>query len=324
MRGSKRPMGSSWQVKARRWQVIAGVLSVTVLCDARAVTLNGFNLDPASVPVDEIVDAGPGRDGIPAIHQPQFLDAQQAGFLKQGDRILGLSVNGISRAYPISILNYHEVVNDRLGETPVVITFCPLCGSGMAFHARVDGQRLLFGVSGLLYNSDVLLYDLQTESLWSQIRSEAVTGPMRGQRLKMLPLAHTTWRAWQAEHPDTLVMSTDTGFQRDYGRNPYPGYARSRELYFPVAAESRAFRPKALVMGLEIDGHARAYSFDELKKGPDKFSDEFQGHSLQVEYDHRNRTARIMDAEGQEIPTLIAYWFAWYAFHPETDIYRRK
>ena len=194
----------------------------------------------------------------------------------------------------------------------------------MVFRAQVDGTRLIFGVSGLLYNSDLLLYDLQTESLWSQIKSEAVTGSMLGTRLEMLPVAHTTWREWQAQHPDTVVLSTNTGFQRDYSRNPYPGYAGRRELYFPVAGESRAYARKAWVLGLELDGQARAYPFDELKKGPRKFEDEFRGHRIQVEYDHKNRTARIIDQEGQEIPTLTAYWFAWYAFHPQTDIYKRK
>jgi hypothetical protein len=159
-----------------------------------ALEKNGFEIRRPLVPRDEIVQGGPPRDGIPALDEPDSVEAGDARFLKPDDRILGISLRGAARAYPIRILNYHEVVNDRIGTEPVVITYCPLCGSGMAFSSEVGGRLLTFGVSGLLYNSDVLLFDRQTESLWSQLRKQAVTGPLKGQELEMLPVAHTAWR----------------------------------------------------------------------------------------------------------------------------------
>jgi hypothetical protein len=286
-----------------------------------AESKNGFLLDDALVPVEEIMHGGPGRDGIPSLDNPDFVAAGNATFLKPKDRILGLELNGVARAYPIRILNYHEIVNDSFDDQAVVITYCPLCNSGMAFNASIDQTQLEFGVSGLLYNSDVLLYDRQSGSLWSQIKQRAVTGAMKGRRLEVIPMAHTTWRDWAARYPDTEVLSDQTGFRRNYKADPYPTYRRDSRLYFPVAEENSKYRRKSIVMGLEIDGQFKAYPFSELNKSPAMFMDEFQGHSFEVRYDKKNETAMIVGENGDEMPTLIAFWFAWYAFHPDTDIY---
>jgi hypothetical protein len=162
---------------------------------------NGFDVSGALIPVGAIERGGPPRDGIPAIDRPQFVSAARAG-LRADDRILGLAFNGVTRAYPVRILNWHEVVNDRFGEVPVAITYCPLCGTGVAFDARLGERVLDFGVSGLLYNSDVLLYDRGTQSLWSQSMQLAVTGPLKGTRLQALSLEHTSW---QTGTPGTLA-----------------------------------------------------------------------------------------------------------------------
>ena len=139
------------------------------------IALCGFDTSRHSIPVDDIYDGGPGKDGIPAILHPKFISAEEADqtFLKKSDRILGIVQNGQAKAYPIKILNWHEIVNDRIGGASIVVTYCPLCGTGMVFDTKVNGRELTFGVSGLLYQSDMLLYDHQTESLWSQIKSEA-------------------------------------------------------------------------------------------------------------------------------------------------------
>ena len=286
-----------------------------------AESKNGFELDDALVPPDEILNGGPGRDGIRSLDYPAFVSAGDAAFLKDKDRVLGLELNGVARAYPIRILNYHEIVNDAFGDHAVVVTYCPLCNSGIAFDATVDRVRLEFGVSGLLYNSDVLLYDRQTGSLWSQIEKMAISGDMKGTALTAFPLRHTTWRDWVARYPDTEVLSDETGFRRNYKVNPYPNYSRSSALYFPVAEENSQYRRKSLVLGLEIDGHFKAYPFRELSKSPREFVDEFQGHTFEVQYDDKNKTASIVGENGDEWPTLISFWFAWYAFHPNTEIF---
>ena len=138
--------------------------------------LNGFNLTNLLIPSNEIKHGGPPRDGIPAINQPKYAKADATDFLHDDDYVLGVYQNDIAKAYPIRILNYHEIVNDLFDETAIAITYCPLCGSGVAILADIDGTRFSFGVSGLLYNSDVLLYDRETESLWSQLMGKAVSG----------------------------------------------------------------------------------------------------------------------------------------------------
>lgn len=292
--------------------------------DSFATSKNGFVLDDALIPPNQILSGGPGRDGIPSLDHPAFIFARNASYLSQGDRVLGVEVNGVARAYPIRILNYHEIVNDIVGGEAIVISYCPLCGSGMAFNSEIDNKSLEFGVSGLLYNSDVLLYDRQTGSLWSQIMKTAVTGAFSGTRLTAIPITHTTWQDWYARHPQTDVLSPETGYRRNYRADPYPGYSRSGKLYFPVQEESRLFPRKAMVMGLEIDGEFKAYPFEELEKGSARFTDVFHGKHLEVQYDHENETARILAENGEELPTLMAFWFAWYAFHPDGEIYSAK
>jgi hypothetical protein len=302
-----------------RWLVTLVILLASQQTSAESK--NGFELDGALVPPGEILNGGPGRDGIRSLDHPAFVSAGDAAFLKEKDRVLGLELNGVARAYPIRILNYHEIVNDVFGDHAIVVTFCPLCNSGIAFDATVDRVSLEFGVSGLLYNSDVLLYDRQTGSLWSQIEKMAISGDMKGTALTAFPLRHTTWRDWVARYPDTEVLSDKTGFRRNYKVNPYPDYSRNSALYFPVAEENSQYRRKSLVLGLEIDGHFKAYPFSELSKSPREFVDEFQGHTFEVQYDDENKTASIVGENGDELPTLISFWFAWYAFHPNTEIF---
>lgn len=205
---------------------------------------NGFNLQHALIPVDLILSGGPTSDGIPAIDHPRFVEADKVRFLSNDSLVLGLDFTGMSKAYPINILNWHEVVNDRFNTEPVVITFCPLCNSGMAFSASIKGKAHTFGVSGLLYNSDVLLFDRQTRSLWSQLMTLAISGTHKGKRLVSLPVLHTTWQDWKTRHPDTLVLTTETGFRRDYSNNPYGEYLDNSLLMFPVTDSSQRYYPK--------------------------------------------------------------------------------
>jgi hypothetical protein len=299
--------------------VILVILVTTVI--ARG-SFNGFSIDKdALIPADEIHSGGPPRDGIPSIDNPRFEAAASASNVKSGDRILGLDYKGIARAYPIDVMNWHEIVNDRFGDEPVVVTYCPLCGSGMAFGANLAGMEASFGVSGLLYNSDVLLYDRQTESLWSQMMAQSVSGPMKGTRLTMLPLVHTTWSEWQSNNPETQVLTRDTGDRRDYERDPYAGYEDSSGVWFPVAKKDPRYHPKEPVLGLEIEGQFKAYPFAELSRTKGVVTDRLADRDFVVRYSPESRSARIMGKDGVELPAVQSYWFAWYAFHPETEVY---
>ncbi len=294
-----------------------------VLAAGALVLLSGFDTSRHSIPVDEIFAGGPPKDGIPALSQPKFVAVKQAdNFMKDEDRVLGVARNGRAKAYPIKILNWHEIVNDTIGKQAVVVTFCPLCGTGMVFDGKINGRNLTFGVSGLLYQSDMLLYDRKTDSLWSQIKGKAVTGPLMGARLKLLSSTQTTWREWKKTHPETLVLSQNTGYSRDYDRDPYMGYYTSSRLMFGVKNRNQAYHPKERVLGLELGGKFKAYPFSELAKAKQPVTDKLNGATVTVIFDEPSQTAVIRDSQGQELPSVVGFWFAWFAFHPETKIFK--
>lgn len=301
------------------------VLALTTFpCPAQVK--NGFDLGNSAVDPALIEFGGPGRDGIPSIDNPKFLDAstaEKAEIVQDDDRIIGVVHRGAAKAYPTRILDWHEVVNDEFDGAKVLVTYCPLCNTGMVFDVADEKVAFTFGVSGLLYNSDVLLYDRQTGSLWSQIMSQAISGPMKGAGLPLLPSRHTTWRDWRHRHPDTVVLSPDTGHKRNYSVSPYLGYARSPTLLFDVEHESGAYQRKELVLGITIDGRHKAYALRELKEvGAARVEDEFADRKLTVVWSESENSAHAVDSSGNEIPSVLAYWFAWYAFHPDTEVFR--
>lgn len=279
-----------------------------------------FDLSKSSVPREEILSGGPPKDGIPALTDPKVVSAEAAIYLRTDDRVLGVVIDNQARAYPIRILNWHEVVNDQLSSTPIVVTYCPLCGTGIVFRASRNGQRTLFGVSGLLYNSDVLLYDKDTESLWSQLKMEAIAGARMGERLEWLPSEHTTWAAWRKAHPQTEVLSLDTGYTRDYGRDPYASYETSRQIWFPVNRTDNRLHPKTWIAGVLVNGQAKAYPLEHLRDGA-TLHDVIGNQEVHVSYDASARSVKVANASGRLIPSVQAYWFAWAAFYPETLVY---
>ncbi len=299
--------------------VIACLLQSLPPAVSAAEKMNGFNLENALVPVDQIHSGGVSRDGIPALYAPKFIHASSANFLSDKDRVLGVHRNGEAKAFPLKIMNYHEIVNDDFNGAGVLVSFCPLCGSGIAF--AVDVEHGGFGVSGLLYNSDVLMYDRKTESLWSQILGQAISGPARGESLEAIPISNTNWETWRRRYPDTKVLSPETGYVRNYDRDPYADYRRSNKLWFPVAARNRRFTPKSMVIGIGLDGLFKAYPLDELPDAKMSIEDSFAGRRLTVEYDKGSASADVFDASGKEWPSVTLFWFAWVAFHPDTEVY---
>jgi len=293
-----------------------------VAYSAEGSRLNGFQFEDPLVPADSIEKGGPPRDGIPAIHSPRFVSADDAVFLGPDDRILGVSRGGKSKAYPVRILNHHEIVNDWISEQAIVVTYCPLCGSGVAFSAHVGGTDLTFGVSGLLYNSDVLLYDRETGSLWSQIAGISINGPLKGSELIQRPLQHTSWENWRQRHPDTEVMSTDTGFPFiDYKRDPYKQYRKDSRLWFPVSNTDNRLRNKAWVLGVIAGGSAKAYPLKKLGKNESPIHDRIGNMPVTIHFDSEHQTAAAFDQDRNYVESIQLYWFAWAAFHPDTSIW---
>lgn len=309
-----------------RLLLFAGTLIPLALQPGCASTsLNGFDVSNITVERAYLQSGGPPRDGIPSIDRPAFVAGEDADFLVPQERVLGLAHAGVAKAYPIKILDRHEIVNDRFDGEAVAVTYCPLCGSGIAFEADIEGDKT-FGVSGLLYNSDVLLYDRQTESLWSQIAMKAVAGPLVGRELTPLPLEHTTWEAWRLAQPDTLVLSNAQGIYppSSYERSVYPGYESSERVWFPVKIKSRALGQKDWVLGLRLDGQSKAYPYKELARADGPVRDTLAGKDILITYDPDAASARAADASGQPLPATALYWFAWYAFHPDTKVYQHR
>lgn len=290
---------------------------------ASRTSANGFDISNASIPVEEIRKGGPPRDGIPAILRPTFVSADRADFLRGNDKVIGFVNGDTARAYPLRILVWHEIANDTVGEIPIVVTYCPLCGTSMVFDRRYGDETLTFGVSGLLYQSDVLMYDHQTESLWSQLKMESVAGEKVGTQLKWLHSEYTTWKAWREEYPETEVLAPDPGSRRDYSRNPYSGYEHMSRTYFPVPKHRDELPNKEWVVGVVINGVPKAYPVIQLEKlGGRPLADTVGGKSVRVVYDPERQWPKVTEAEsGEAIPHVSVFWFAWQAFYPATLLY---
>ncbi|MGE3446716.1 MAG: DUF3179 domain-containing protein [Microbacteriaceae bacterium] len=207
--------------------------------------------------LEQIVSGGPPPDGIPSIDQPVFLRPGDVDFIAENEPVLALEINGDRRAYPVQILMWHEIVNDAVGGIPVAVTYCPLCNSALAYDRRVDGRVLEFGTSGLLWNSALVMYDRQTETLWSHFIGQGIVGELTSVELEVFPVATVPWAVWRDAHPDGLVLSRDTGFDRQYGRNPYPGYddVNSQPFLFEGEIDGR-YTAMTRIVGVEIAGNA--------------------------------------------------------------------
>jgi hypothetical protein len=190
------------------------------------------------------------------------------------------------------------------------------------YSRNVEGQEYTFGVSGRLYKSNVLLYDHQTESLWSQLKEQAISGPAAGKNLKILPSSRINWKSWRTRNPSTKVLSDETGYSRDYSSDPYEGYYSIGSLMFPVGDVRTDMSAKEPILGIEIDNHAKAYRMDWLRSNPGVHHDKIGIHALQIEISPEGEVVAVRDKEGHAIPAIYSYWFAWQAFHRETEVFK--
>lgn len=281
--------------------------------------LEVFKLTQADsdVPFDALMQACPARDCIPSIDQPVFVTTAEVEFLRDDDLVMTLTHNGLTRAYPTRILDHHEIVNDMFGPDPIAITYCPLCGSGLAFDRRQSGQVLDFGVSSLLHNSDLVMYDRQTDSLWQQITGTAFAGKSRGAQLKTLPLSMITWDSWRQKYPHAQVLTVDDVLSDRYMNDAYGDYAESEKLYMPVSATDARLHLKRVIYGMEISERALAVDGEWLVK-EGSWSNEYEGKKLVLTMDQNGEVNASLD--GEQITVHRMYWFAWFSFHPTTAL----
>mgnify|MGYP001036832451 FL=1 len=270
----------------------------------------------SDVPLSELTQGCPRRDCIPSIDAPRFTAPGEKPELHDEDLVLGLVRGGTARAYPVWVLDRHEIVNDVIAGEPVAVTWCPLCGSGIAFRRVLDGTPVELGVSGLLRESDLVFYDRRTRSLWQQVTGTAFVGPSRGKRLESISVAVTTWARWRAAHPGTTVLVT--GDARP-SRNAYGDYATSQKILFPVTRTSRALPGKEVVWGIELEKGSVAVTDRRLGDGGSVAVDA-GGVRLEVSRLADGTVRAVRASDGREVVAHRMFWFAWYTFHPDTRV----
>jgi hypothetical protein len=194
----------------------------------------------------------------------------------------------------------------------------------VVYSRKIQNKTYTFGVSGRLYKSNVLFYDHQTESLWSQLLSTAISGKMAGTELTKVNSSRVKWKTWRKKNPETHVLSTDTGFIRNYATDPYEGYYRIGTIWFPVGKVRKDLPPKTRVLGIELGGTARAYSLAKLQQEKGPIMDQLNGITIRIRLNEDREVVAVTDDNGKPIPHLFAFWFAWQAFNPRTTVYRTK
>lgn len=271
-----------------------------------------------SIPLDLVLDGGPGKDGIPAISNPKFTNTTEAKkWLKDDADGILVTVGKTTRFYPYNILVWHEIVNDAIEKTPVVVTFCPLCGSAIVFDATIDGKQEEFGVSGKLYESNLLMYDKTTESLWSQIIGEAVVGDRTGEKLSLYPSQVMSFKQAKEKYPNMEVLSKETGYSRSYGASPYGDYDTNDKIYFPISINDTRLPAKEIMYIVNVGSNSIAFKRSAL----------FELKEAVVLVNGKKITAQIIDGEievknnaGEIIPGYHAMWFSWAIHHQKDGI----
>lgn len=281
-----------------------------------------FNLEKACIPAGKIYHGGPPKDGIPALNHPLLIPAAEAGYLNPEDRIIGVKMGGEARAYPLRIMAWHECVNDSIGDQPFLVTYCPLCDSTAVFDRRVGGEILEFGVSGFLYQSNLLFFNRrdhpEEESLWCQLMGQAVSGPLSETRLRPLSYQLVTWGHWRARYPDSRVLSLQTGHKRNYDQNFYADYAAQPGLYYPVDHSRNLFDLKEPVIGVRAGETTKAYPFHRMDKQVRRIEDIVEGKRVILE---RLDDGQVLVESEEGVEFAHSFWFAWYALHPSTAVY---
>ncbi len=233
--------------------------------------------------------------------------------------VIGVALADAAHAYPVHLMEHHQIVNGRLGEKPVVVAYDPLTGIPLAYQRTVKGRVLTFGVSGLLYRGQFLLYDRETESLWAHYEGRAVSGPLAGTRLTRLQTRQEPMGAWFKRHPQTQVLARPERMRIDYRYSPYQAYWISEDVPWKLSVRDDRYHPKELVLGVRVKGKTRAYLGSILTSEGGRIVDEIAGVKIRIVYD--SDTGTFVWEAPPDVELTDAYWFAWKSFHPDTEIW---
>lgn len=283
-----------------------------------------------SVSYDEIFSGGPPKDGIPAIDRPSFVPVDEARDLTPLEPVISVQIGGEARAYPLRVMIWHEIVNDTVGGTPIAVTWCPLCNSSVVFDRRVDGRTLSFGTTGKLRNSDLVMYDRETESWWQQFAGECIVGALLGAELKILPVRVESIERFRSRFPAGQVLVPPDPAARTYGRNPYVGYDRADQPFLFNGPLPFGVAPLARVVAVGDE----AWTLDLLKK---RHRIETGDLVITWEPGQRSPLDSALIGQGQDIGNVVvqrrtsrgledavydvSFAFAFHAFHPQAPIH---
>lgn len=371
-------------IRKRCCNVVLGVAVIFCACSefvkADGLPLPGFKTDTSKAIIDlkELKGGGPPKDGIPAIIRPKFIKPEHASWLAANEPVIAVVIDGQAKAYPLQILVWHELVNDNIAQTPLVVSFCPLCYSAVAYNRKIGDREYTFGVSGMLRNSNLVMYDHQTETLWQQITGQAIVGSLVGRQLEPIPAQIIAFRQFTETYKNGLVLSRSTSYQRNYGRNPYLGYddVSSRPFMYSGPHDNR-LPPMEKVVTVSIGKQAIAYPYsittehkvinDQLGETPlvvfhgpgavsaldepdlagsrhvgstGVYSRKVDGRILTFVWENNGFQDKQTDSswditglatagplEGAQIERISHgdyFSFAWFAFKPETKVYKSK
>ena len=305
-------------------------LTVAAVADVDRWIREGWKTDfsKMSVLVTEVLSGGPPRDGIPSIDNPKFIPVSQVTDIPGNEPLIWLDVSGDARAYPLRVLTWHEIVNDMVGGVPAAITFCPLCNASIVFDRRVDGKTLEFGTTGKLRNSDLIMYDRQSDSWWQQFTGESIAGSYLGTKLKLLPSRVVSLDTFRAAHPDGRVLVPNNARMRDYGRNPYAGYDTASRPFLYRGEMPENISPMARVVVVRTEDSPIIVSLQRVRDG----GYEKGGYSISWEKgvasaldrakisDSRDVGAVRVMKDGRDAVHDVTFAFVAHAFHPEIRI----
>jgi hypothetical protein len=250
-----------------------------------------------SIPQNQVVDGGPGQDGIPSIDNPKYISARRVDWLADDELVVGVQIGGSVLMFAHQILNWHEVVNSTNNLDDWVLSYCPLTGTAIAWDVDDSLVDTEFGVSGLLYNSNLIMYDRQTGSHWSQMLERGVRGERDNEQAEPIQAIETTWGTWRTMYPDSLVMSRDTGFGRDYFTYPYGTYRSDDRLLFPVSNQDNRLHPKERVIGIRSDDSSRVFQIASFPSGTQALNEQFLDEAIVVVGDATRNFAAIYNRE---------------------------
>lgn len=350
----------------KKYILLLSIQFILLSCSTAENTVNETSNESSEwlIPINEIRDGGPGKDGIPSIDSPNFTRADMINFLNDDDLVIGILQGNTVKAYPHIIMDWHEITNDEINTSFFTLNYCPLTGTAFAWESSSKNNRTTFGVSGLLYNANLILYDRNTDSNWSQLKLECVNGELIGDVPKLYNVVETNWGTWKTLYPNSQILNIQTGFSRTYGTSPYGDYATNNNRFiFRPDITNNALPNKQRVFAIIDDDESKVYQFSDFENGK-VIRDTFNGvdylivgneniingfklegdlANLTFEYNFNNSEAFFNDNEGNiwsvfghaiggprlnqsltPAKSVLSYWFAIAAFYPNPKIYETQ